>query len=227
VNNLDFLDERIDWQIKLIGTFILIFFYFEQFRKEGPIALVGCALVLLLYLVLVWTRKDWWNGIKYSAITAFIIAITLVLKYIFSVRSEDLLWPMVCILATVYGKYSRLSVILASFTILVILLMTSINPFPFANLLALVGVFVGLRSRKIRQDAYRMSHLHLQELNDAHKELQQAHAELQEASVHSMRYAALEERTRLAREIHDGLGHQLTSLIVQLQALEIMLPDVP
>jgi signal transduction histidine kinase len=42
-----------------------------------------------------------------------------------------------------------------------------------------------------------------------------------------MRYAALEERTRLAREIHDGIGHQLTSLIIQLQALEIMLPDNP
>jgi signal transduction histidine kinase len=42
-----------------------------------------------------------------------------------------------------------------------------------------------------------------------------------------MRYAALEERTRLAREIHDGIGHQLTSLIVQLQALEIMLPNNP
>jgi signal transduction histidine kinase len=42
-----------------------------------------------------------------------------------------------------------------------------------------------------------------------------------------MRCAALVERTRLAREMHDGFGHQLTSLIVQLQALEIMLPNDP
>lgn len=72
-----------------------------------------------------------------------------------------------------------------------------------------------------------MKELHLQELNKAHQELQEAHAELQEATMHSMKYAALEERMRLAREIHDGLGHQLTSLIVQLQALEIMLPGEP
>ncbi|WP_249856877.1 sensor histidine kinase [Bacillus safensis] len=72
-----------------------------------------------------------------------------------------------------------------------------------------------------------MKELHLQEINKAHQELKEAHAELQEATMNSMKYAALEERIRLAREIHDGLGHQLTSLIIQLQALEIMLPDEP
>jgi signal transduction histidine kinase len=66
---------------------------------------------------------------------------------------------------------------------------------------------------------------HLRALGIAHEELHQAHAELQEAAVRSMRYAALEERVRLSSEIHDGVGHQLTSLIIQLQALELMLPD--
>lgn len=42
-----------------------------------------------------------------------------------------------------------------------------------------------------------------------------------------MGYATLTERTRLAREIHDGLGHQMTSLIVQLQALKMMMPKDP
>jgi signal transduction histidine kinase len=114
-----------------------------------------------------------------------------------------------------------------SFTIAAILLLSYTYSFPLGKLLALVGFFAGIRSRSIRQDAHRISQLHLQELNETHRELQEVHAELQEATVHSMRYAALEERTRLAREIHDGLGHQLTSLIVQLQALEIMLPDDP
>ena len=42
-----------------------------------------------------------------------------------------------------------------------------------------------------------------------------------------MQYAAFAERTKLAREIHDGLGHQMTSLIIQLQALKIMLRKNP
>src|SRR5690606_3128397 len=46
-------------------------------------------------------------------------------------------------------------------------------------------------------------------------------------SVQAMGYAALTERTRLARDIHDGFGHQMTSLIVQLQALKLMIPLDP
>jgi len=34
-----------------------------------------------------------------------------------------------------------------------------------------------------------------------------------------VQYAILEERTRISREIHDSIGHGLTSVIVQLQAL--------
>ncbi|MGH0590576.1 sensor histidine kinase [Bacillus mycoides] len=56
-------------------------------------------------------------------------------------------------------------------------------------------------------------------------EIKTAHAKLQKSTLQSIQYAALTERTRIAREIHDGLGHQMTSLIVQLQALELMLPN--
>ena len=36
-----------------------------------------------------------------------------------------------------------------------------------------------------------------------------------------MRAAALGERTRIAREIHDGVGHQLTRLLFQVRALAV------
>ncbi|MFJ5672934.1 sensor histidine kinase [Bacillus safensis] len=34
-----------------------------------------------------------------------------------------------------------------------------------------------------------------------------------------MQFAVLEERNRIARDLHDSIGHQLTSMIVQMQAL--------
>ncbi len=49
-------------------------------------------------------------------------------------------------------------------------------------------------------------------------QLQQANAELEAARVRERQLAAAEERVRLARDIHDGLGHHLTVLSVQLQA---------
>ena len=48
--------------------------------------------------------------------------------------------------------------------------------------------------------------------------LQAANAELEAARRRERELAAAEERLRLARDIHDGLGHHLTALNVQLQA---------
>jgi signal transduction histidine kinase len=210
--------------IRIIGPIALFFIYYREYVNQGWVAIVGCLAVLLLYIILLWTNEDWWNGIKYGLISSLIIAIALTIHFIYGISDSRLLWPLVWILAMLHRGYGQISTIFASITIVAILIMV---PFSLEALLALVGLFLGVRSRKIRQDAYQLSQMHLQELNKAHRELQEAHAELQEATVHSVRYAALEERTRLAREIHDGIGHQLTSLIVQLQALEIMLPSDP
>jgi len=56
--------------------------------------------------------------------------------------------------------------------------------------------------------------------------------ELEEANLRLMKYAneieelaTIQERNRLAREIHDGLGHYLTTILIQLQAAEAVLPS--
>lgn len=49
------------------------------------------------------------------------------------------------------------------------------------------------------------------------KELQAANAKLAQAAEKEKELAIAEERVRLARDIHDGLGHHLTSLKIQLQ----------
>lgn len=52
------------------------------------------------------------------------------------------------------------------------------------------------------------------------EELQQAHQALQEYAARVETLAVAEERNRLAREMHDTLGHRLTVASVQLQAAE-------
>ncbi|HSL84317.1 MAG TPA: sensor histidine kinase [Thermoanaerobaculia bacterium] len=58
-------------------------------------------------------------------------------------------------------------------------------------------------------------------------ELALAHRRLAEYSVQAAELAASRERNRLAREIHDSLGHCLTVVSVQLEAAEMVLTRDP
>jgi signal transduction histidine kinase len=55
-------------------------------------------------------------------------------------------------------------------------------------------------------------------------ELRQAHEQLQEYALRAEEMAVVEERNRLAREMHDTLGHFLTVASVQLEAAQRLCP---
>jgi signal transduction histidine kinase len=59
------------------------------------------------------------------------------------------------------------------------------------------------------------------------RDLQAAHMELKAAQEKEKELAVAEERVRLARDIHDGLGHHLTVLSIQLQAAEKLVDRNP
>jgi signal transduction histidine kinase len=59
------------------------------------------------------------------------------------------------------------------------------------------------------------------------KELQAANSALKAAHKKEKELAIAEERMRLARDIHDGLGHHLTVLSIQLQAAEKLVERNP
>ncbi|MFF2090775.1 histidine kinase [Paenibacillus sp. NPDC058174] len=51
-----------------------------------------------------------------------------------------------------------------------------------------------------------------------YEQLMESHERLQEYAIKAEEWAAARERVRIARDIHDTVGHKLTSLIVQMQA---------
>jgi signal transduction histidine kinase len=55
------------------------------------------------------------------------------------------------------------------------------------------------------------------DLEEAHQELEEAHQQLRLYAKQVEELATAKERNRLAREIHDGLGHYLTIISVQLE----------
>jgi signal transduction histidine kinase len=60
----------------------------------------------------------------------------------------------------------------------------------------------------------------LQELNESKKELEKAYAVVAEVS-------ALEERQRIAKEIHDTAGHSITTVIMQTESAKRILEENP
>lgn len=53
-----------------------------------------------------------------------------------------------------------------------------------------------------------------------YKELLETHKKLKEYTVELNRLSVIEERNRIARDIHDNLGHNMTALIMQLQMVD-------
>jgi signal transduction histidine kinase len=75
--------------------------------------------------------------------------------------------------------------------------------------------------------ALRRAEIARQESERLLKELQQAHHQLQEYSAQAEQLAVAEERNRLAREMHDSLGHRLTVAVVQLEGAQRLIPIEP
>ncbi|NTU75789.1 MAG: sensor histidine kinase [Anaerolineaceae bacterium] len=61
----------------------------------------------------------------------------------------------------------------------------------------------------------------------ARKELSLANQKLREYSTKVEQLATVQERNRLAREIHDGLGHYLTAINIQIKAAQSVIDDDP
>ena len=98
--------------------------------------------------------------------------------------------------------------------------------------LALALVFCVLAAllalRTVQEEAARRSlHAVRDDLREKVLTLQDKNVQLLQAQDYELRAAALAERTRIAREIHDGVGHLLTRLLLQVKALQVVHRDEP
>lgn len=82
-------------------------------------------------------------------------------------------------------------------------------------------VFCGVVGKLIRKllDAQDTAKQQFQELTESHLALSAAHQELHLYAKQVEELTAIYERNRMAREIHDTVGHKMTALLVQLQLL--------
>ena len=94
--------------------------------------------------------------------------------------------------------------------------------------LAICALAALLALRTLQEETVLMSlHAVRDDLREKVLTLQDTNARLLQAQDHELRAAALSERTRIAREIHDGVGHLLTRLLLQVKALQVVHRDAP
>ena len=94
--------------------------------------------------------------------------------------------------------------------------------------LAVCALAVLLALRTTQEEAVRMSlHAVRDDLREKVLTLQDTNARLLQAQDYELRAAALAERTRIAREIHDGVGNLLTRLLLQVKALQVVHREEP
>ncbi|MEO8972524.1 MAG: sensor histidine kinase [Ktedonobacteraceae bacterium] len=95
------------------------------------------------------------------------------------------------------------------------------------NLISIIGQAVGLFSmtlfsmlvQHLIHERYERNTL-LQKLTETNKELEEAQHQLAESALQEQELAVLRERTRLARDMHDTLGHALVLVAVKLEAAQ-------
>ena len=88
--------------------------------------------------------------------------------------------------------------------------------FSFAILFTIVFTMLAVQSEKARNEVQRLA-----------GDLSEANRRLREYAVQAEELSANRERIRLAREIHDSLGHYLTVVNVQLEAAQALWSNNP
>lgn len=114
------------------------------------------------------------------------------------------------------------------FTWALLVLLGNARPEAIAVVAALSAVSVLLAQRTLSSSerAVRLHRLQ-DDLSDKILDLSQKNRELEDAQSYESRAAALAERTRIARTIHDSVGHLLTRLVLQIEALKVIHSEQP
>jgi signal transduction histidine kinase len=89
---------------------------------------------------------------------------------------------------------------------------TAADLLSLVSTVAIVYTLATVMKQRVQRDRL------IDELRVAHVQLQEAHQQLQLAAARDIELAALRERNRLAREMHDSLGHALVLIAVKIEA---------
>lgn len=93
-------------------------------------------------------------------------------------------------------------------------------------ILSVAATLLSLRTAQLEREQQRMRRIR-DELQERALALEARNRDLADRQDYEVELATLAERTRIAREIHDNVGHQLTRASLQTEALRVVHADEP
>ncbi len=200
-----------EWQewlrLAVMTGAVILFFALDrlEYRLFGEETPLRAALVLFVIRVLVYEAVVWSDDYRYS------LLLTLFLSLLGVWYFGSLIGVELAILACIDYAFHQMAITPNWVS----------NPDNLQSdlvfLLAL-GFTLAVGQVLVREKASRTrSESLLAALEEAHQELAEAHQQLRLYAEQVEELATAKERNRLAREIHDGLGHYLTIINVQLE----------
>lgn len=90
----------------------------------------------------------------------------------------------------------------------------------------LLSSILAMRTERLLEGREKLIHLR-DESTEVQNGMKKRQRELMERQDYEIHLATLRERNRIAREIHDNVGHMLTRSILQVGALEVVYKDQP
>lgn len=208
----------------LIAAAVFFFLFKNQHGATSPVQIGLNLLIGAGFTITYFVPRSWWTKARLSLAACFLLLETAL--GVFWLHEPKLIYILALVFLSILLRRSMSrSATPAVVTMIVVAFL--FMRFGHQDVLSLISfvllafaLYVSIRSRMQRNEIHALNKQQLVELQDAYDQLQAA-------SVKDMHYAVLEERTRIARDIHDAVGHSLTSLIVQMQAMRYMLDRNP
>jgi signal transduction histidine kinase len=194
-------------RIAVIVGATAVFFALDRFeyRRYGELTPARAALLLFIARVLIYEAVTWADAYRYSALLTIYLPLLgfwyfggLIGLELAFLACVDYAFHQMALTPTWLSDPNNLQ---SHLQFLLALL--------FA--LALMQVLVQERASRTRSESL------LSELEEANQELAAAHQQLRQYADEVEQLAVAKERNRLARDIHDSLGHYLTIISVQLE----------
>lgn len=203
-----FTEWIVNWAIRpLVFGLLWILVLLPIERDFLPYSLLLCALAFIFYFFIPVTSKP---IILYIAVSFTFLPIVI------KVGSEPIFVPLAFLLIDACYRLGSRDFKLFLLTNFGIGLLLSILTYEvnIVSILLLAGAgIIALSANRYRNERVEYRQLY-DGLLDEYRKLKRAHSE-------SEQIARLEERARIAHDIHDSVGHQLTALLMQLEIMSI------